>query len=211
LTGTPKVKVEGGAGERRLASGHDLATRHRAIHRSSEGPGGRGVHLVPKGNIVSKDPPRHRKLRTLVSQVFTPRGVASLAPRITEITTSLLNAADGADRFDLVDTLAYPLPITVIAELLGVPVQDQPRFRAWAEVLSNQQTVDATTLLTEELVNAMAPTVQEMNEYLLAHIQQRRQQPADDLIGKLIAAEVDGEQLADEEIMGFAGLLLLCC
>lgn len=112
---------------------------------------------------------------------------------------------DGADRFDLVDALAYPLPITVIA----VPAQDQPRFRAWAEVLFNQQTVDATTVPTEELVNAMAPTVREMNKYLLAHIQRRRQQPADDLIGKLTTAEVDGERLADEEIVGFAGLLLL--
>ncbi|MGH3886925.1 MAG: cytochrome P450 [Pseudonocardiaceae bacterium] len=164
--------------------------------------------LFDKGNILTKDPPRHRKLRTLVSQVFTPRVVAALAPRITEITTSLLDAADGADRFELVDTLGYRLPITVIAELLGVPVQDQARFRAWVEVLSNQQTVDATTLLTEEIVNAMAPTIREMNEYLLAHIRRCRRQPTDDLIGKLATAEVDGERLADEEIVGFAGLLL---
>ncbi len=167
------------------------------------------LDLFTEGNIVTMDPPRHRKLRTLVSQVFTPRVVAALAPRITEITTSLLDAQGDTDRFDLVDALAYPLPITVIAELLGVPAQDQPRFRAWAEVLFDQQTVDATTVPTEELVNAIAPTMREMNEYLLAHIQRRRQQPADDLIGKLTAAEVDGERLADEEIVGFAGLLLL--
>lgn len=166
------------------------------------------LDLFDKGNIVTKDPPRHRKLRTLVSQVFTPRVVAGLAPRITEITTSLLDAVHGADQFDLVDALAYPLPITVIAELLGVPAQDQPRFRAWAEVLFNQQTVDATTLITEELANAMAPTIREMNEYMLAHIRRCRQQPADDLISKLTTAEVDGERLADEEIVGFAGVLL---
>ncbi|MGH3882820.1 MAG: cytochrome P450 [Pseudonocardiaceae bacterium] len=166
------------------------------------------LDLFDKGNIVTKDPPRHRKLRTLVSQVFTPRVVAGLAPRITEITTSLLDAADGADRFDLVDALAYPLPVTVIAELLGVPAQDQPRFRTWAEVLFDQQTVDATTLVTEEIVNAMAPTVREMNEYMLAHIRRCRRQPTDDLIGKLTTAEVDGERLADEEIMGFASVLL---
>jgi cytochrome P450 len=164
--------------------------------------------LFDKGNIVTKDPPRHRKLRMLVSQVFTPRVVAGLAPRISQITTSLLDAVDGEDRLDLVNALAYPLPVTVIAELLGMPAQDQPRFRAWAEVLFNQQTVDATTIITEELVNAMAPTIREMNEYMLAHIRRCRQQPADDLIGKLITAEVDGERLADEEIVGFAGLLL---
>lgn len=167
------------------------------------------LDLFNKGSIVAIDPPRHRKLRTLVSQVFTPRVVAALAPRITEITTSLLDAVDGADRLDLVDALAYPLPITVIAELLGVPAQDQPLFRAWAEVLFNQQTVDATTVIDDELVKAIAPTVREMNEYLLAHIRGRRQRPTDDLIGKLTTAEVDGERLADEEIVGFAGLLLL--
>ena len=167
------------------------------------------LDLFTRGNIVVMDPPRHRKLRTLVSQVFTPRVVTALAPRIAELTASLLDAVAGADRFDLVDALAYPLPVTVIAELLGVPAQDQPRFRAWAEALFNQQTVDATTVPTEELVNAIAPTIREMNEYLLAHIRSRRQQPADDLIGKLTTAEVDGERLANEEIVGFAGVLLL--
>ena len=81
------------------------------------------------------DPPRHRALRSLVSAVFTPRVVAGLAPRIAEVTASLLDAVAGQERFDLVDALAYPLPITVIAELLGVPSEDQPRFRAWADVL----------------------------------------------------------------------------
>ncbi|MGH3976503.1 MAG: cytochrome P450 [Pseudonocardiaceae bacterium] len=166
------------------------------------------LDLFTKGNIVVMDPPRHRKMRTLVSQVFTPRVVAALAPRIAEITTSLLDSADGTDRFDLVDALAYPLPVTVIAELLGVPAQDLPQFRIWAEALFNQQTVDATTVITEEIVNAIAPTVRELNEYLLGHIRARRQQPADDLISRLIAAEVDGERLADEEIVGFAGILL---
>ncbi|MDQ3761330.1 MAG: cytochrome P450 [Actinomycetota bacterium] len=165
--------------------------------------------LFAKGNIATMDPPRHRKLRTLVSQVFTPRVVAALAPRITEVTTSLLGSVDGSDRFDLVDALTYPLPIIVIAELLGVPAQDRPQFRSWAEALFNQQTVDATTVPTEELFNAIAPTMREMNDYLLTHIRHRRQQPTDDLIGKLSTAEVDGERLADEEIVDFAGVLLL--
>jgi cytochrome P450 len=166
------------------------------------------LDLFFKGDIVLMDPLRHRMMRTLVSQAFTPRVVATLVPRITEIVTSLLDALDGADRFDLVDALSYPLPFIVIAELLGVPAQDRPRFRLWAEALFNQQSVDATTIPTEELVNAIAPTMRELNEYLLEHIRRHRQQPADDLIGKLTTAEVDGERLADEEIVGFAGLLL---
>jgi cytochrome P450 len=166
------------------------------------------LDLFFKGDIVLMDPLRHRMMRTLVSQAFTPRVVATLVPRITEIVTSLLDALDGADRFDLVDALAYPLPFIVIAELLGVPAQDRPRFRLWAEAMFNQQSVDATTIPTEELVNAIAPTMRELNEYLLEHIRRHRQQPADDLIGKLTTAAVDGERLADEEIVGFAGLLL---
>jgi cytochrome P450 len=166
------------------------------------------LDLFVKGNIGMMDPPRHRKLRTLVSQVFTPRMVAALAPRITEITTSLLDAVAGTDRFDLVEALGDPLPITEIAELLGVPAQDQPQFHEWADVLFNHS-ADATTIPTEELVNAAAPTIHEMNGYLLTHIRRRRQQPTDDLIGKLTTAEVDDERLADEEIVGFVGVLLL--
>jgi cytochrome P450 len=171
------------------------------------------LDLVFKGFLMMRDPPQHRTLRTLVSQVFTQRLVAGLAPRITKITTSLLDSVNGADRFDLIDTLAYPLPVTVIAELLGVPAADQPRFRSWVEALLNLQTVDANTALfpaqDEQVVKAMAPTMREVNEYLLAHIRHRRKQPADDLIGKLTTAEVDGERLTDEEIMGFAIQLLL--
>ncbi len=171
------------------------------------------VDLFTQGNIVAMDPPRHRALRSLISAVFTPRVVAGLAPRIAAITASLLDAVDGQERFDLVDSLAYPLPITVIAELLGVPSQDQPRFRTWAEVLFSQQAPDATVIpspeVIKEMMEAIAPTLREMNAYLLEHARQRRIRPADDLIGRLTAAEVDGQRLADEEIVGFAAVLLL--
>src|SRR5262245_65077063 len=100
--------------------------------------------LFARGNFVRMDPPRHRKLRSLVSQAFTPRMVTGLAPRIAELTTELLDRLGGAECFDLVDGLAYPLPVTVIAELLGIPVEDRVIFRQWAETLfsSNQQTTE---------------------------------------------------------------------
>lgn len=169
--------------------------------------------LFTKGNIVAMDPPRHRAMRSLVSAVFTPRVVAGLAPRIAEVTASLLDAVEGQDRFDVVDALAYPLPITVIAQLLGVPSEDQARFRSWAEVLFSQQAPDATVLPSPEAIKevmaAIEPTLREMNAYLLAHVQRRRSRPTEDLIGRLTAAEVDGQRLADEEIVGFAAVLLL--
>jgi cytochrome P450 len=176
-------------------------------------PHQRDFDLFSRGNFVRMDPPRHRKLRALVSQAFTPRMVASLAPRIAELTAELLDGLRGANGFDLVDRLAYPLPVIVIAELLGIPVEDRGIFRQWAETLfsSSQQTtelkLDEAALKT--LFDAVAPTMREMNSYLLAHIRQRRARPADDLTSELVSAEVDGERLDDQEIVGFIGLLLL--
>jgi cytochrome P450 len=165
--------------------------------------------LFQRGNFVRMDPPQHRKLRTLVSQAFTPKVVAGLEPRIAELTTQLLDRV--GERFDLVDALAYPLPVIVIAELLGIPTSDQGLFRTWADVLLNQE-VDPDQAISEvrdDVVAAVAPTLREMNAYFLDHIRARRAHPGTDLTSKLVQAEVDGERLTDEEIIGFVGLLLL--
>src|ERR671921_739144 len=111
--------------------------------------------LFQRGNLVRMDPPRHRTLRALVSQEFTPRVVADLEPRIAALTTELLVEAG------------------------------------------------------EQAVSAVAPVIREMNEYFLAHIRSRRRRPGSDLTSRLVQAEVDGERLAYEEIVGFVGLLLI--
>jgi cytochrome P450 len=155
------------------------------------------------------DPPQHRKLRTLVSQAFTPRVVADLEPRIAQLTSQLLDQVD--ERFDLIDAVAYPLPVIVIAELLGVPTSDRGTFRRWADALFDQE-IDPDRSLQEageQAVTAVAPIMREMNAYFLDYIRSRRARPGSDLTSKLIDAEVDGERLADEEIVGFVGLLLL--
>jgi cytochrome P450 len=165
--------------------------------------------LFQRGNFVRMDPPQHRKLRRLVSQAFTPTVVADLEPRIAELTTDLLDRA--GERFDLIDALAYPLPVIVIAELLGVPISDRGLFRRWADALFSQE-VDPDRALREageRAMTAVAPTLREMNAYFLDHIRSRRASPGTDLTSKLVQAEVDGERLADEEIVGFVGLLLL--
>src|SRR5262245_5543663 len=165
--------------------------------------------LFAKGNFVRMDPPKHRQLRSLVTQAFTPHMVAGLAPRIRAVTTALLDELGGAARFDVVDRLAYPLPVIVITELLGIPAADRMIFRQWADALFSRNTqatgirVDAATL------EAFAPTIREMNRYLLAYIQHRRAHPADDLTSTLVGAEIDGARLDDQEIVGFVGLLLL--
>jgi cytochrome P450 len=168
--------------------------------------------LFQKGNFVRMDPPRHRKLRGLVSQAFTPRMVAGLEPRIAEVTTELLDATGGERAAGLIESLAYPLPVIVIAELLGIPSSDRPTFRRWADTLFDQANIDPEDSLQkvgEEAVASVAPTMREMNTYLLDYIRSRRANPGHDLTSKLLQAEVDGERLDDQEIVGFVGLLLL--
>jgi cytochrome P450 len=165
--------------------------------------------LFQRGNFVRMDPPQHRKLRTLVSQAFTPRVVADLEPRIAELTGELLDRA--GERFDLVDALAYPLPVIVIADLLGVPVSDRALFRRWADALLGQEIDPDRSLreVGEQAVTAVAPVMHEMNRYFLEFIRSRRADPGEDLTSKLVQAQVDGERLVDEEIVGFVGLLLI--
>jgi cytochrome P450 len=163
------------------------------------------------GMFVGMDPPRHRKLRTLVSQAFTPRTVAGLEPRIRAITNDLLDTAAGAPRIDLIGALAYPLPILVISELLGIPTADRELFEKWARVLfsGDQVSESATMAEIEAALAQIAPTIREMNEYVLAHIRRHREHPDDSLTSKLVAVELDGERLENQEIVGFVALLLV--
>jgi cytochrome P450 len=170
------------------------------------------LRMFEKGNFVRLDPPRHRKLRGLVNQAFTPRVVAGLAPRIADVTNELLDGAGGSTRLDLIDQLAYPLPVIVIAELLGIPASDRPVFRRWADELFNRTNIDPEQSLRsagEQAISTAAPILREMNTYLLEHIRARRSSPGDDLTSKLIQADVDGEHLDDDEIVGVVGVLLL--
>ncbi|QKW30761.1 cytochrome P450 [Streptomyces seoulensis] len=164
-----------------------------------------------QGNFVAMDPPKHRKYRTLVSQAFTPRVVQGLGPRIEAVCERLLDAVGDRDRFDLVDALAYPLPIIVIAELLGIPAEEHRLFQDWAAVLFGGDQLGETPDMDdlERALEAIAPTVRAMNSYMLDHIRSRRADPGDDLTSRLIAAEVDGVRLTDEEMVGFVALLLV--
>lgn len=166
------------------------------------------AHLV-RGNINSMDPPEHAKLRTLVSQAFTPRTVAGLAPRITELTIELLDQVTG-DEFDLVDALTFPLPVIVIAELLGVPAQDRGLFRAWIDRLLSLQGLSSREEVntdSPDFLDRITEATHEMDGYLLEHCRDRRRNPKDDLISRLTLAEVDGERLSDDEVVKFANVL----
>ena len=122
--------------------------------------------LFAKGNFVRMDSPKHRQLRSLITQAFTPHMVAGLVPRIRAVTTTLLDELSGAERFDVVDRLAYPLPVIVIAELLGIPVADRVLFRQWADALFSQNTQATGIRVDAAALEAFVPTIREMNRYL---------------------------------------------
>ncbi|MDO0924376.1 cytochrome P450 [Streptomyces sp. TG1A-8] len=161
-----------------------------------------GERQAPRGTLLLLDPPMHGKMRRLVSKAFTPGLIAGLEPWITELTGGLLDRAP-ADRFDLVDTLANPLPVTVIARMLGVPTADRDLFQGWADQLLSTDPEDP------ESVRRMEETAVTISSYLQGFIEDRRSRPQSDLLGTLVAAELDGERLEDEDITSFATLLLL--
>jgi cytochrome P450 len=148
-------------------------------------------------SLIGMDPPRHRQLRNIVTQAFTPRTVAQLVPRITEIVNDLLGQAIPRGKMDVIDDLAYPLPITVIAELLGVPAEDRALFRRWSNAIVSTSAVVGLDPETE------------MGEYFLRMIKRRREEPKDDLISALLAAQIDDEHLSITEVLGFCFLLLV--
>ncbi|SFB04718.1 Cytochrome P450 [Amycolatopsis marina] len=161
-----------------------------------------------EGSLAATDPPRHRKLRRIVSEAFTPKTVASLEPRIVELTNELLDAVADRDEWEFVDALSNPLPVTVIAELLGIPVADQPKFRRWAEAAITA-TNDAQVGEAEfHISDWVAEQLREMQEYLLAHAKRRLEEPTGDLMTRLATAEVDGVKLTDNELFSFAADLL---
>ncbi|TMR90317.1 cytochrome P450 [Nonomuraea basaltis] len=165
-----------------------------------------------EGFITQIDPPEHGKLRKLVSSAFTRKVVADLEPRIAALTHELLDAAQDRGRFELVTDLAYPLPVIVIAELLGVPSSDRALFKQWADALFQR---DAKISLAEPVENqnvdmqATLKSWKEMSGYLAGHAAERRRQPRADLLTKLVEAEVDGERLPDDQVVNFAIVLLL--
>src|SRR5262249_47568421 len=132
-----------------------------------------------------------------------------MAPRIAEITNQLLDERAAKGEMDLMRDLAGPLPITVIAEMLGVPVEDRDRFKKWSDTLIGSSSGDAVDMMNDTEIQSIAPNMKEMYDYLRVYCQERRQHPRGDLISRLTTAEVDGQQLDDDEILGFVSLLLL--
>ncbi|MDA0365400.1 MAG: cytochrome P450, partial [Chloroflexi bacterium] len=149
--------------------------------------------------LITDDPPRHTRLRGLVNRAFTPARVRDLEPFIRSVVEQLVaQFARGERELDIVADLTVPLPVTVIATLLGIPPADGGRFKRWS-----------SALISAQQGSARAGELMEMAAYIMGALRARRAAPAEDLITALAAAEIDGERLQDIEILGLAVLLLV--
>lgn len=154
-------------------------------------------------NMLDMDPPDHQRLRSLVSKAFTPRLIERLRPRVQAIADGLLDAVQDRGEMDLIDDYAFPLPITVIAELLGVPAEDRDSFREWSDAAVSGNTTQ------EHLDKVLIPHMQAFTDYLHALFEEKRKNPKDDLVSALLRAEEAGDKLSEDELLGMVFLLLV--
>lgn len=155
-------------------------------------------------SMLSLDPPDHSRIRRLVSQGFMHKFIQSLEPRIRLIVDDCLRRADNDTTFDIVDTLAKPLPAIVIAEMMGLPESDHARFQAWSEDL-----IEGTGTNEPAKVEKGSAAGKALIDYFRQIIKARRGNPGDDLIGQLIRAEEAGDTLTERELYNTCLLLLV--
>ncbi|HZC75107.1 MAG TPA: cytochrome P450, partial [Gaiellaceae bacterium] len=153
-------------------------------------------------NMLNRDGDDHRRLRRLVSKAFTPRMIERFRPRIQEIANELIDRVSAAGEMELVSAFAFPLPITVIAELLGVPVADRDRFREWSTAMVRPALTADEADQADALLTAFV-------DYLRALFAERRLEPGEDLISALVAVEDGGDTLSEEELSSMVALLIV--
>ena len=159
-------------------------------------------------SMIHRDAPDHTRLRGLVNKAFTPQVVAAMEAHIQSIVNALLDVVPQTGEFDLIECLAYPLPITVIAELLGLPTKDREQLKGWSDEVAMFLSGDVGSL-TQEQLDRIVKARRELADYLASIIGERRANPGDDLLSALIEAEEDGGHLSDDELMSTAILLLV--
>jgi cytochrome P450 len=159
---------------------------------------------VPR-SLLGLDPPDHTRLRVLVQKAFTPRVVERLKPRIQELVDGLLDQAERRGELELIEDFAYPLPVTVIAEMMGVPVEDRDRFQQWSRVLA----ASLDPIQPAERLQQTEPARIALTDFFRDIIERRRREPREDLISALVAAEEQGDVLTEQELLVMCNLLLI--
>lgn len=157
-----------------------------------------------RANMLFADPPDHTRLRSLVNQAFSPRQLERLRPHIAEIAAQLLDQLAARSSADLIAEFAFPLPIVVIAELLGVPPQMRDQFKAW----SGDLILGVDPSVSPEQMEQVRAAVRQLDEYFAGLVEERRRAPKEDLISGLIAVHDQGDKLSIQELLTTCRLLL---
>ncbi|MCZ8521246.1 MULTISPECIES: cytochrome P450 [Paenibacillus] len=180
---------------------------HRVLKDPAAFSSRRGMNMRTESLLVM-DPPRHTQMRDLVNKAFTPKAINALEEHIRSVTADLLDEAASRGTLETVHDLAGPLPVIIIAELLGVPTRDRKLFKEWSDVLVkgvDENTEEAFARMAKERGQAAG----ELSAYFSKILEERRAEPREDLLSALLAAEIEGKQLTEEEVISFAVLLLV--
>lgn len=190
--------------DRRLGRTYQHRFTHEDFGRTAPPPEHEPFHTLNDHGMLDLEPPDHTRIRRLVSKAFTPRTVERLRPYVHGLAGELVSALVEAGGGDLLTDVAEPLPVAVIAEMLGIPEADRAPLRPWSADICGMYELNPSQETAERAVRASV----EFSDYLRELIAARRKEPGDDLISGLIAAHDEGDRLTEQEMISTAVLLL---
>ncbi|MFD7872798.1 cytochrome P450 [Streptomyces sp. NPDC059766] len=190
--------------DRRLGRTYQHRFTHEEFGRSAPAPEHEPFHTLNDHGMLDLEPPDHTRIRRLVSKAFTPRTVERLKPYVERLAGELVSALVAAGGGDLLTDVAEPLPVAVIAEMLGIPESDRAQLRPWSADICGMYELSPSQDTAAKAVRASV----EFSGFLRELIAARRKDPGDDLISGLIAAHDEGDRLTEQEMISTAVLLL---
>ncbi|MFE4373081.1 cytochrome P450 [Streptomyces sp. NPDC056835] len=190
--------------DRRLGRSYGHRFSHEEFGKTAPPPGREPFHELNDHGMLELEPPDHTRIRRLVSKAFTPRTVEQLKPYVRRLATELVERLVERGGGDLLESVAEPLPVAVIAEMLGVPAADRALLRPWSAAIVGMYELNPS----EETARRAVVASQEFSAYLRELISVRREKPGEDLISGLIAAHDQGEKLTEAEMVATCALLL---
>jgi cytochrome P450 len=164
---------------------------------------------APDNWFIFKDPPQHTKLRALISKAFSPQIILTLEGHIRQLSRDLLDRVIDRGEMDLAKDFAVPLPMKVIAKMMGISEDDWPQFKAWSDTILKISYSRGGDEASRKVMAEFRQVTAVMNDYIAGMIYDRHESPKDDLLGNLVAAEVDGHRLGQNDILGFFQLLIV--
>ncbi|MEU1042232.1 cytochrome P450 [Streptomyces sp. NPDC005907] len=190
--------------DRRLGRTYRHRFTHEDFGRTAPPPEHEPFHVLNDHGMLDLEPPDHTRIRRLVSKAFTPRTVEELRPYVHRLASGLVADLVDAGGGDLLTDVAEPLPVAVIAEMLGIPESDRAPLRPWSADICGMYELKPSRETAEKAVRASV----EFTEYLRELIEKRRKEPGDDLVSGLIAAHDEGDRLTEQEMISTCVLLL---